>query len=157
MPLIQKAMDQRREQSSTVDWGTAMDEEIMQAIPLPGYADRVPGVLLVGNSLEQELTLEKRIRNISLTIAGVAVLLGIIVSAVFASRINRPVKKLAKAAAEIGHGNWDVRVEPRSKDEIGKLAAAFNQMTEELIAPTRAIGADRARGGMARAGATSGP
>ena len=66
MPLIQKAMDQRREQSSTVDWGTAMDEEIMQAIPLPGYADRVPGVLLVGNSLEQELTLEKRIRNISL-------------------------------------------------------------------------------------------
>ena len=70
MPLIQKAMDQRREQSSTVDWGTAMDEEIMQAIPLPGYADRVPGVLLVGNSLEQELTLEKRIRNISLSIAG---------------------------------------------------------------------------------------
>jgi two-component system, NtrC family, nitrogen regulation sensor histidine kinase NtrY len=134
MPLIQKAMDQRREQSSTVDWGAAMDEEIIRAIPLPGYADRVPGVLLVGNSLEQELTLEKHIRNISLTIAGAAVLLGIVFSAVFASRINRPVKKLAQAATEIGHGNWDVRVESRSKDEIGKLAAAFNQMTEELIA-----------------------
>jgi len=134
MPLIQKAMDERREKATTVDWGSDMQEEIIQAIPLPGYADHVPGVLLVGNSLEQELTLEKRIRNISLTIAGVAVLLGIIVSAVFASRINRPIKKLAKAAAEIGHGNWDVRVENGSNDEIGKLAAAFNQMTEELIA-----------------------
>jgi two-component system nitrogen regulation sensor histidine kinase NtrY len=134
MPLIQKAMDERREQVATVDWGIAMQEEIIQAIPLPGYADRVPGVLLVGNSLEQELTLEKHIRNISLSIAGVAVLLGIIFSAILSSRINRPVKKLAKAAAEIGHGNWDVRVESRSKDEIGKLAAAFNQMTQELIA-----------------------
>jgi two-component system nitrogen regulation sensor histidine kinase NtrY len=134
MPLIQKAMDERREQVATVDWGIAMQEEIIQAIPLPGYADRVPGVLLVGNSLEQELTLEKHIRNISLSIAGVAVLLGIIFSAIFASRINRPVKKLAQAATEIGHGNWDVRVESRSKDEIGKLGAAFNQMTQELIA-----------------------
>jgi len=134
MPLIQKAMDEHREQATTVDWGTAVEEEIMQAIPLPGYADRVPGVLLVGNSLEQELALEKRIRNISLTIAGAAVLLGVIFSAVFAARINRPVKKLARAAAEIGQGNWDVRVETGSKDEIGKLAAAFNQMTEELIA-----------------------
>jgi two-component system nitrogen regulation sensor histidine kinase NtrY len=134
MPLIQKAMDEHREQMTTVDWGIAMQEEIIQAIPLPGYAGRVPGVLLVGNSLEQELTLEKHIRNISLSIAGVAVLLGIIFSAIFASRINRPVKKLAQAATEIGHGNWDVRVETRSKDEIGKLATAFNQMTEELIA-----------------------
>src|SRR5450432_2194030 len=134
MPLIQKAMDEHREQATTVDWGTAVEEEIMQAIPLPGYADRVPGVLLVGNSLEQELALEKRIRNISLTIAGAAVLLGVIFSAVFAARINRPVKKLARAAAEIGQGNWDVRVETGSKDEIGKLAAAFNQVTEELIA-----------------------
>ena len=106
----------------------------MHAIPLPGYTDRVPAVLLVGNSLEQELLLEKHIRNISLMIAGVGVFIGVVVSGIMTARFSRPIKTLAQAATEIGHGNWDVRVETSGKDEIGKLAVAFNQMTEELMA-----------------------
>src|SRR5262249_839779 len=77
--------------------------------------------------------LEKRIRNISLVIAGVAVFIGVIVSGIVTARVSRPIRKLAQAAGEIGHGNWDVRVETSGKDEIGRLAVAFNQMTEELI------------------------
>jgi signal transduction histidine kinase len=132
--LVQKVLDQRKEDSATVDLaqGTGT-EEIVHAIPLPGYTDRVPAVLLVANSLEQELLLEKRIRNISLVIAGVAVFIGVIVSGIVTARISRPIRTLAQAATEIGQGNWDVRVETSGKDEIGKLAVAFNQMTEELI------------------------
>lgn len=71
-PLIQKVLEKRTEDSATVDSGPELGhEEIVHAIPLPGYTDRVPAVLLVGNSLDQELLLEKRIRNISLAIAGV--------------------------------------------------------------------------------------
>lgn len=134
MPLIQKVLDQRSENSDTVDLEPAQGrEEIVHAIPLPGYTDRVPAVLLVGNSLEQELLLEKRIRNISLVIAGVGVFIGVVVSGIMTARFSRPIKTLAQAATEIGHGNWDVRVETTGKDEIGKLAAAFNQMTAELM------------------------
>ena len=134
MALIQKVLDKHAEEASTVDLGPVLgSEEIVHAIPLPGYTDRVPAVLLVGNSLEQELLLEKHIRNISLIIAGVAVFIGVIVSGIVTARFSRPIKTLAQAAAEIGHGNWDVRVETSGKDEIGKLAVAFNQMTEELI------------------------
>jgi signal transduction histidine kinase len=134
MPLILKVMDQRKEDAATVDLGPAQGrEEIVHAIPLPGYTDRVPAVLLVGNSLEQELLLEKRIRNISLIIAGVGVFIGVVVSGIVTARFSRPIKTLAQAATEIGQGNWDVRVETSGKDEIGKLAVAFNQMTEELM------------------------
>jgi signal transduction histidine kinase len=134
MPLLQKVLDQHKEASTTVDFGPELGrEEIVHAIPLPGYTDRVPAVLLVGNSLEQELLLEKRIRNISLMIAGVGVFLGVLVSGIMTARFSRPIKTLAQAATEIGHGNWDVRVETSGKDEIGKLAVAFNQMTEELM------------------------
>jgi signal transduction histidine kinase len=134
MPLIQKVLDKHSEDSATVDLGPALGrEEIIHAIPLPGYTDRVPAVLLVGNSLEQELLLEKRIRNISLMIAGVGVFIGVVVSGIVTARFSRPIKTLAQAATEIGHGNWDVRVETSGKDEIGKLAVAFNQMTEELM------------------------
>jgi nitrogen fixation/metabolism regulation signal transduction histidine kinase len=90
-------------------------------------------VLLVGNSLDQELLLEKRIRNISLIIAGVGVFIGVVVSGIVAARFTRPVKTLAQAAAEIGQGNWNIRVETSGQDEIGKLALAFNHMTEELM------------------------
>jgi len=133
MELIQKVLAQRSEAAATIDKGADLQEEILHAIPLPGYSDRVPAVLLVGNSLEQELLLEKRIRNISLVIAGVAVFIGVIVSGVVTARVSRPIRKLAEAAGEIGQGNWDVRVETSGKDEIGRLAVAFNQMTQELI------------------------
>ena len=131
--LIQKVLGDRNETSAIVDMGPELaQEEILHAIPLPGYSDRVPAVLLVGNSLDQELLLERRIRNISLVIAGLAVFIGVIVSGVVTARVSRPIRTLAQAATEIGQGNWDVRVETSGKDEIGKLAVAFNQMTEEL-------------------------
>jgi len=132
MPLIQKVLDKHTQDSATVDLGPGR-EEIVHAIPLPGYTDRVPAVLLVGNSLDQELLLEKRIRNISLIIAWVGVFIGVVVSGIVTARFSRPIKTLAQAATEIGRGNWDVRVETSGKDEIGKLALAFNQMTEELM------------------------
>jgi len=134
MPLIQKAMDQRGATSATIEWGPELpQEQIVHAIALTGYSDRVPAVLLIGNSLEQETSLEKHIFTASLMIAGLGVLLGIVGSGLVAARISRPIKRLANAAAQIGQGDWDVRVEPSSNDEVGKLAAAFNQMTEELI------------------------
>jgi two-component system, NtrC family, nitrogen regulation sensor histidine kinase NtrY len=132
--LVQKVLRSRAEDSVTLDLGPEMpQEEILHAIPLPGYSGRVPAVLLVGNSLEQELLLEKRIRNISLVIAGIAVFIGVIVSGVVTARVSRPIRTLAQAAGELGQGNWDVRVETSGKDEIGRLGLAFNQMTEELI------------------------
>lgn len=135
MPLIQEAM-QQRDASKTIDWGPGLlQEEIVHAIALPGFSpDRVPAVLLVGNSLQEELTLEKRIRDISLVIAGVGVFLGVLISGIITARMSRPIRDLAEAATEVGHGNWGVRVESSSKDEVGRLAAAFNHMTEELMA-----------------------
>src|SRR5205807_259082 len=132
MPVVQKAQEQRGESSAILDWG-AGQQESFDAIALPGLADRPPPVLLVGNSLQQQLDLEEHIRNIGLLIAISGVFIGVILSGVVATRITQPVKELASAAAEIGSGNWEVRVQSTSNDEIGRLAQAFNQMTEELI------------------------
>ncbi len=131
LPLAQKAQENRQESSAIINWGGGQQESF-DAIVLPGLGDRPPPVLLVGNSLQQQLALEEHIRNISLLIAVSGVLIGVILSGVVATRITQPVKELAVAAAEIGSGNWQVRVQTSSSDEIGRLAQAFNQMTEEL-------------------------
>ncbi|MEW6410042.1 MAG: ATP-binding protein [Nitrospirota bacterium] len=46
--------------------------------------------------------------------------------------IIKPVKRLRDATKEIEKGNFDVRVDVKSKDEIGESSSAFNQMTQTL-------------------------
>jgi signal transduction histidine kinase len=132
MPLVQNVLQQHQEFSATIPWSNGV-EEVFHAMPLPGFGDQPAAVLLVGNSLAQQQQLEAHIDRVSLLIALLGIGLGLILSTVIAAHITRPVKELAEAAKEIGGGNWQVYVEPSSQDEIGQLAQAFNQMTQELI------------------------
>jgi PAS domain S-box-containing protein len=72
--------------------------------------------------------LGKRMGTI-LFIIGIFVLLIVII---FSRTISKPVEKLSAAAIEIGKGNLDVTVDVASKDEIGRLARAFNKMAVDL-------------------------
>jgi PAS domain S-box-containing protein len=53
-------------------------------------------------------------------------------SALVARRIARPVRQLAAGAVAISRGELVQRVEPTTSDEIGQLAAAFNNMARQL-------------------------
>ncbi len=46
--------------------------------------------------------------------------------------ISRPILEISKAAEEVSRGNFSVKVNYRSNDEIGLLAENFNLMTDEL-------------------------
>ena len=65
-------------------------------------------------------------------LAAVTLVLGGLVSAVVARRIVRPVRQLADGAAAIARGDLDQRIEAVTSDEIGRLAAAFNEMVGQL-------------------------
>jgi len=66
-----------------------------------------------------------------------AVTLLILISATWlglylAKRITRPVQMLAEGARAIGAGQFDVRLEPETSDELGSLVESFNMMAAEL-------------------------
>jgi signal transduction histidine kinase len=63
-----------------------------------------------------------------------AVLAGLGMTYLLAKRLLRPVNTLDAAAAEIAKGNYDVRVPPGSRDEIGRLAETFNTMCASISA-----------------------
>ena len=46
--------------------------------------------------------------------------------------LTDPVRKLAEATNSVAHGNYDVQIEPESKDEIGTLVTSFNRMAQDL-------------------------
>jgi signal transduction histidine kinase len=85
---------------------------------------------------------EMRSRLVKLWIG--AMLAGIGLTYWLARRLLRPVQELSRAAAEIGKGNYDVRVPVQGQDEFGRLAETFNSMCasirqgrEELIRQER--------------------
>ena len=52
---------------------------------------------------------------------------------IFWSRhLTRPIEELSRAAQVVGQGDFDIHVEPQSRDEIGMLAESFNKMASEL-------------------------
>jgi signal transduction histidine kinase len=55
-----------------------------------------------------------------------------IVTGFFVWRFTRPVKELSIAARKVAGGNFDVQVASQSRDEMGTLASAFNEMTAKL-------------------------
>jgi PAS domain S-box-containing protein len=69
----------------------------------------------------------------TILIAGLlAFALAIVLGARISKSISDPITKLKNAAVEIGKGKLDTRVDIKSKDEVGILAACFNQMAERL-------------------------
>lgn len=63
----------------------------------------------------------------------------------FNSTVVRPLLNLKEAAEAIGRGKLDTRVNYRSRDELGLVASAFDQMAENLRRLTDELGAAKKR------------
>jgi PAS domain S-box-containing protein len=59
-------------------------------------------------------------------------IIGLVIGAISAVRITRPVKRLAEATRGIAAGDFSVRLEANSSDEVGHLARSFNSMAKTL-------------------------
>jgi signal transduction histidine kinase len=132
-PLIEQVRKQRRELEGTIRWSVdAASSESFHALPLLGRQNELLGIFLVGSSQAGLVQFERRILLLAGAVAAGGLLLGALLSWWAAARVTRPVEKLAAGAREVAGGNWSARVQIRSRDEIGALAGAFNQMTEQL-------------------------
>ena len=62
-----------------------------------------------------------------------------------AARTTRPVRQLAQVARRIATGDWQARVLPQTRDEMGELTLAFNNMVEQLHKQHAALQAENAQ------------
>ncbi len=57
---------------------------------------------------------------------------GLFIGRLLARLISRPIVELSDAADRVAAGDLDIALPVRSRDEVGRLASAFNRMTAEL-------------------------
>ncbi len=111
------------------------------------YLDRAHLGLVVKFDTAEELEpireLRGRLIKLGLSLSAFAILVGTLLGIRFA----RPIQELADVADRIRKGDLEARAQPRSEDEIGFLARAFNEMAEEL--EDRIVGVDEEGGGPA--------
>lgn len=62
----------------------------------------------------------------------VALVVALVVTQLLAHGMTSPLREMTTAAKAMARGRYDVRVRATSRDEIGELAVAFNQMSTEL-------------------------
>jgi GAF domain-containing protein/HAMP domain-containing protein len=79
---------------------------------------------------------ETRSRSLVLTrilpIAVVTFLLVALIAYFFLDRLVSPLQKMAAAAQSVGDGQWETELPVKRRDEIGTLAVALSEMTQQV-------------------------
>lgn len=83
-----------------------------------------------------ESDLDRRFRDQQLQaiypIAGSALLLALMIGIPLGRHLLKPVKAIADGAHALTKGNFDIRLEPQSRDELGRLVNDFNTLAKVL-------------------------
>jgi sigma-B regulation protein RsbU (phosphoserine phosphatase) len=89
--------------------------------------------VMVGFDEEEFLAPVNTAGQVALGSALAALVALAVIIVLLSRRITRPLVTLARTAEVMAHGNLDVAIEPpRSRDEVGQLAAAFIHMRDDL-------------------------
>jgi class 3 adenylate cyclase len=123
---------QRGETGTMIDTGYLGDRELVAYAPLRvSNSDLRWSILATRNSSEAFDRIGAFTRTLVLTTA--ALVFVICVAAMLIARLFvTPVRRLQTCAQEISAGNYDITIPVTTRDEIGDLTVAFNEMTRNL-------------------------
>ena len=94
--------------------------------------DEFKGVVNIGYDATSYYTHLSEIFQFGLLISGMGILMGVLLSFQVANPIIKPVERLIEVTKKLAAGDLSQRAIVSSKDEVGTLAGAFNQMALDL-------------------------
>lgn len=100
--------------------------------PIQASSGEVVGVLSVESDHDwRQVLADQKVRQVVARVA-LASGLAFVLALLLARYLARHLDALARAAGRVARGKLDTRVEIASRDEVGQLARAFNQMVQGL-------------------------
>ncbi len=101
------------------------------AYPVP-YQGRIARVIVYSDPVSDLVGDVATVRHEILVAGGIALLLALSGGYLLANALARRVKRLERAAERVAAGEFEHPIPVRSRDELGQLAKAFNDMQRQL-------------------------
>lgn len=92
---------------------------------------------LLQRSMSVALAPYYKFRKILLLITLTALIISFALAFMISKTVTTPVRTLVKGVERIENGNFEYKVNIRQRDEMGKLAGAFNRMMQSLMEKNR--------------------
>ena len=101
---------------------------------LDRFGQRPVGLVIVSTPVSDALALLDKLSDTYLLVCLLVVAVAVLVIILMFRRQSSPLKEMAKAASDFGHGHLDARVsiDEGSPQEVQELALAFNNMASSL-------------------------
>src|ERR1700761_6402496 len=123
---------QRGQTGTVVDTGYLGDKELAAYAPLNvPNSDLRWSILATRDSAEAYDRIGSFTRTLVLTTAALVFMI-CMTAMLIAQLFVRPVRRLQEGAQEISSGNYDITIPVTTRDEVGDLTAAFNEMSRNL-------------------------
>lgn len=121
-------------QALTGQYASRTDRAVMH-VALPVMAEnKLVGVVYLSQPLRDVTVVLRDLRTRWWLSMAIALFLSGVVGLLLSRAIARPVRRLTAAAGAVAQGQLDQQVPVRSRDELGRLSRAFNEMTARLRA-----------------------
>ena len=95
------------------------------------------GNIAVAMQIDDVLAPFRHIQSALRIVGGAALLIGVLLAVLIARGLARPVRALVRATEKVAQGDYEARVDVTTRDELGRLAGAFNVMTHGLLLKDR--------------------
>ena len=130
---IQKVISSGEDRATGIIQGLYDDSRFIVSKPIT-YDGTTLGIAIVSVPTASIDAVLRKLANYYLNTALVVILISTVAVLAYAGTSSRPLRDMAKAANDFGHGNLEarVRVEDSYSDETRDLAIAFNNMASSL-------------------------
>ncbi len=110
---------------------TPMLNQAIIGVGIPINSHRKKALFLISPLRGLQETV-KKVRNLTLKVVLVAIIIALVLGYFISQGITRPLKDIKKKAKLMAQGNFKLKINQNSDDEIGELAASFNYLSTKL-------------------------
>ena len=139
LTINQDFVEQVFESGSSFDTGSIpmlyAESRYFVSVPIRSHRTAANiGLVVVSMPTGDTQALMEGIADIQVTVSLLVILIAVVVMSVSTRNECRPLREMAQAARDFGHGNLKARVRTGGKnsEEVDELAVAFNNMAESL-------------------------
>jgi len=131
-PDIQGVFDGKIVRTQGTLSGIFSETVLTVAYPIIVQPNTLVGVVLMNASMADVQKTTFDVIRMTVQCLLVSLVLSFVLVYIMSKTISRPIYQINQAAKEIASGDFEKRLTVKSRDEVGQLAASFNNMAESL-------------------------